>query len=243
MSEWQDVTHRMRRHEKHANGRQAKSGARLPVWQCSMCQTRPFISRNPWRTCGKNKEMQKDLCMNEWTQPAPWPQGGGDSPAGPSASGRQAARGGKGPGDCAPAASWCDSWRMPPRFWRSEESPAAGTENRPSEGEVQERCRIGNALDTLQKAQEAFGHAQQEAVQAQMDLENLMQETTMPVLADPQVYAGLVKTLDTLTEAFECLWNPDVGQPPEHLVRLIQESKALMQAPSALLTHEGGAAM
>ena len=75
------------------------------------------------------------------------------------------------------------------------------------------------------------------------DLENLMKESPMPVLAGPQVSASLFKTLGALKEAVESLWNPDAGQPLEHLVSLIQESRALVRASSVLFSQEEAAAV
>ena len=39
------------------------------------------------------------------------------------------------------------------------------------------------------------------------------------------------------------MWNPDAGQPLEHLVRLIQESRTLVRASSVLFSQEGAAAV
>ena len=68
---------------------------------------------------------------------------------------------------------------------------------------------------TLQNAQESFEQAQKEVIQAQMDLDNLMQEAPLPVLAAPQVNVSLVETLETLTGLVDNMWNPDAGQPLE----------------------------
>ena len=65
----------------------------------------------------------------------------------------------------------------------------------------------------------------------------------MPVWAGPQVSASLFKTLGALTGAVESLWNPDAGQPLEHLVSLIQESRALVRASSVLFSQEEAAAV
>ena len=97
------------------------------------------------------------------------------------------------------------------------------------------------ALKNVGKAQKIFAAAQEEVVQAQMDLEKLDGGAPMPILAGPQVNVSLFKTLDSLTGAVERLWSPDAGQPPEHLVRLIQESRALVQASSVVFTQRAAA--
>ena len=64
----------------------------------------------------------------------------------------------------------------------------------------QARARFKRALEAGEKALEKVGNAhnifaaaQEEVLQAQTDLENLMQESPMPVLARPQVNASLFK--------------------------------------------------
>ena len=62
-------------------------------------------------------------------------------------------------------------------------------------------------------------------MQAQTNLEMLMQEAPLPVMPVPQVNMSLVKSLDALTGIIENLWNPDAGPPPENLLHAIQESR------------------
>ena len=99
------------------------------------------------------------------------------------------------------------------------------------------------ALQALQKAQENFEQAQQEVMQAWTDLDLLMQEAPLPVMPVPQVNVSLVKTSEVLTGIIENLWNPDAGQPPEHLTHAIQESRQILQTSSVLMSQEGGAAL
>ena len=54
-------------------------------------------------------------------------------------------------------------------------------------------------MEALQKAEETFEQAQQEVVQAQMDLDKLMQEAPLPGKPVPQVNVSLVKTSEALT--------------------------------------------
>ena len=76
MSEWQDVmTRRMRRRQKQAKGRQPQSGMRLPEWQCSLWQTRSFLSRSTCLGCGMDRAKKKDVYINEWALLAPWRPG------------------------------------------------------------------------------------------------------------------------------------------------------------------------
>ena len=85
--------------------------------------------------------------------------------------------------------------------------------------------------------------AQQEVMQAQTDLDLLMQEAPLPVMPVPQVDVGLVRTLEALTGIIENLWNPDAGPPPEHLSHAIQESRQIFQTSSVIMSQDGGAAL
>ena len=69
-------------------------------------------------------------------------------------------------------------------------------------------------MQALQKAQETFEQAQQEVIQAQLDMDKLMQEAPLPV---PQVNVSLVKTLEALTGIIENIWNPDAGESPDQI--------------------------
>ena len=62
----------------------------------------------------------------------------------------------------------------------------------------------------------------------------------MPV---PQVNMSLVQSSEALTGLIENLWNPEAGPPPDQLIHAIQESRAILQASSAILSQEGGAAL
>ena len=46
-----------------------------------------------------------------------------------------------------------------------------------------------------------------------------------------------------MTGIIENLWNPDAGQPPEHLIHAIQESRRILQTSSVLASRERGAAL
>ena len=63
------------------------------------------------------------------------------------------------------------------------------------------------AMRALQKAQENFEQAQQEV---------------MP----RQNWRCSSRTLEALTGIIENLWNPDAGQPPEHLIQKIQANSS-----------------
>ena len=91
-------------------------------------------------------------------------------------------------------------------------------------------------MQALQKAQENCEQAQQEVIQAQTDLEMLMQEALLPVVPVPQINVSLVKTLEALKGIIENLWNPDAGQPPENLIHAIQESRQILQNSSVTLS-------
>ena len=98
-------------------------------------------------------------------------------------------------------------------------------------------------MEALQKAQANFEQAQQKVMQAQTDLDLLMQEPPLPVMPVPQGNVSLVRTLEALTGIIENLWNPDAGQLPEHLIHAIQESRQNFQTSSVLMSHKGGAAL
>ena len=70
-----------------------------------------------------------------------------------------------------------------------------------------------------------------------------MQEAPLPVMPAPQVNMNLVKSLEILTGFIENMWNPESGPPPDQLVHALQESRATLQASSAILAQEGGAAL
>ena len=53
---------------------------------------------------------------------------------------------------------------------------------------------------------------------------------------------NLVKSLEALTGLIENMWNPEAGPPPDQLIHAIQESRATLQASSAILSQEGGPA-
>ena len=98
-------------------------------------------------------------------------------------------------------------------------------------------------MEALHTAQDNFEQAQQEVMQAQTDLDRLMQEAPLPVMPVPQVNVSLVKTLEALTGIIENLWNPGAGQPPDQLIHAIQESRAILQTSSVIMSQEGGAAL
>ena len=119
------------------------------------------------------------------------------------------------------------------------------------EAEMRQAQPMGQRMDQtrarFRRAVEAgeahFEQAQQEVVQAQMGLHKLMQEVPLPVIASPQVNVNLVKSLEALTGLLENKWNAEAGPPPDPLIHAIQESRAILQTSSAILSQEGGAAM
>ena len=104
--------------------------------------------------------------------------------------------------------------------------------------EAGEKARV-NVL----KAQENFEQAKQEVIQAHTDMHKLLQEAPLPAMPTPQVNVGLVKSLEALTGLVENFSNPVAGPPPEQLVQAIQESRAILQTSSVLLSREGEAAV
>ena len=74
------------------------------------------------------------------------------------------------------------------------------------------------AMEALQKAQENFEQAQQEVIEARMDLDKAHARSAVASNAK-----STVKTLEALTGIIEKMWNPDAGQPPDHLIHAIQE--------------------
>ena len=112
----------------------------------------------------------------------------------------------------------------------------------------QARARLRRAVEAgekarvnVLKAQENFEQAKQEVIQAHTDMHKLLQEAFLPAMPTPQVNVGLAKSLEALT-GLENLWNPVAGPPPEQLVQAIQESRAILQTSSVLLSQEGEAA-
>ena len=107
--------------------------------------------------------------------------------------------------------------------------------------------RMDHARARFRRAVEAgeanFEQAQQEVVQARMDLHKLMQEVPLPAMPAAQVNVNLVKSLEALTGLLENMWNPEAGPPPDPLIHAIQESRAILQTSSAILSQEGGAAV
>ena len=103
--------------------------------------------------------------------------------------------------------------------------------------------RMDHARARFRRAVEAgeanFEQAQQEVVQAQMDLHKLMQEVPLPAMPAAQVNVKLVKSLEALTGLLENM----AGPPPDPLIHAIQESRAILQTSSAILSQEGGAAV
>ena len=93
---------------------------------------------------------------------------------------------------------------------------------------------------TLQQVQESFEQAQQEVMQAQTELEVLMQEAPLPVMPVAQVNVSLVKTLEALTGIIENLWNPDAGQPPDHLIHMQSRSRGQILQTSSVIHVSGG---
>ena len=102
----------------------------------------------------------------------------------------------------------------------------------------QARARFRRAVQSGKKALQARQKAQENFEQAL-----LMQEAPLPVMPVPHVNVSLVKTSEVLTGIIENLWNPDAGQPPEHLTHAIQESRQILQTSSVLMSQEGGAAL
>ena len=58
----------------------------------------------------------------------------------------------------------------------------------------QARARFRRAVETMLKAHANFEQAQQEVVQAQLDLHKLMEEAPLPVMPAPQVNVNLAKS-------------------------------------------------
>ena len=107
----------------------------------------------------------------------------------------------------------------------------------------QARARFRRAEEAMLKAQANFEQAQQEVIKAQADLHKLMQEAPLPFLPAPHVNMNLVKPPEAPTGPTENTRKQEAGPPPDELIRAIQESRAPLQAPPAILAQEGGAAL
>ena len=55
----------------------ARSGLRPPEWQSAACKTRSFLNRDTCRGRGKQRDVEHDDYVNEWSQTVAWPQQGG----------------------------------------------------------------------------------------------------------------------------------------------------------------------
>ena len=60
------------------------------MWQCAACKTRSFLRRDTCRGCGKQRDVKQDEHINEWSQTVAWPQQGGGSLWGGSSPCQQA---------------------------------------------------------------------------------------------------------------------------------------------------------
>ena len=78
---------------------------------------------------------------------------------------------------------------------------------------------------------------------SQLDLHKLTQEAPLPVMPTPQVNVSLVNSLEALTGLIEIMWNPEARPPPDQLIHAIQESRAILQTSSAILSQAGGTAL
>ena len=58
----------------------------------------------------------------------------------------------------------------------------------------------------------------------------------MPV---PHVNVSLIKSLETLTDIIETMWNPDADHSRDNLTHAIQESRQILQTSSFILSQEG----
>ena len=154
-----------------------------------------------------------------------------------SASGRSSSGTGKGSGVAIRMYSHLGK-QGAARGGGDETSSALGPENGPSTGQISSGTRIRR-----QSGRENFEQAQQVVIQARMDLDKLMQEAPLPVMPVPRVSVSLVNTLEALTGIIENMWNPDAGQAVDNLIHAIQESRAILQTSSVILSQEGGAAL
>ena len=259
MFEWPEVANRrLHRHERNARGGQAMAGLRQPDWQCTKCYTRSFLSKSACRSCGKMKELQKDSYVDEKGLIAHWPSQSGDAmTSGVAALPTSIAKGlAQALAQSRHQLAQAKEMGMLEACIRVLECKLLKEEAEMKQAQPlgqkmdQARARFRRVVEAGEKAQAAmlnaqtnFEHAQQEVIQAHSDLHKLLQEAPLPAMPTPQVNAGLVKSLEALTGLVENLWNPVAGPPPDQLVQAIQESRAILQTSSVLLSQEGGAAV
>ena len=206
----------------------------------AMCEMLPAQLPQQEHLPELRKEMQKDSNVHERGLIAPWPRqsGGGATPgsAARPASGPPVRPGSKPKGAAQALALARQQLAQAEASALSEEcirvleckvlKEEAETRQAQPMGQRTDQARASfrrvveageKALEALQMAQANLKQAQQEVIQAQTDLDKLMQEAPLPVMPVPQVNVSLVQTLEALTGIIENMWNPDAGQPPEHL--------------------------
>ena len=252
MSGWQEVvTRRMRKNERRAIGQQVM---RLPEWQCAACSTQSFLNKHSCRQAMWEGQGPQQRSVHQR-------RGSGGTmtelrPRQPSIStpGSTVGCADAGPqriGDGASKASECHSGGPPRKlhhdFARAGEAGGGGNEESSTAG------TDGPGKSSLQKGprgrREGFGESRQSPEYFCCSTGGGLTGPDRPREPDAGILHASIgtstgkrkpfQTLDALTGAVESLWIPEAGQPPEHLVRLIQESRAVMQASSVLSTREG----
>ena len=125
-----------------------------------------------------------------------------------------------------------------------EASSALETEDGPGTGQVSSGSRIGRECDgsAAERARE-FRASTAVGDTGPNGPGQACAGSPLPVMPVPQVNVCLVKTLKALTGIIENMWDPDAGQPPDHLIEATQDSRAILQTSSAILSQEGGAAL
>ena len=209
-------------------------------------------ARERCRSCGTEKELQKDSYVDEKGLIAPWPhQSGGGMTSGAAA---RLAGTAKGPAQVLAQTrlqlTQAREQGHPEECIRILECKVLKEEPEMRQAEPmgermnQARARFRRAVEAGEKAQRPRRTSSAaEVVQAQLDLHKLMQEAPLPVMPAPQVNVNQVKSLEALTGLIENVWNPEAGPPPDPLIHAIQESRAILQTSSAILSQEGGAAV
>ena len=261
-SEWKEVVNRRsHKHDKRSRGRKALPGQRLAEWQCARCHTRNFLSKSACRSCGKEKELQKDSHVDEKGQIAPLPrQGGGGVASGVAARPAGAA---KGPAQLLAQTrlqlTQAREQGHPEDYIRILECKALKEDAEMRQAQPmgqrmdQARERFRGAVEAGEKAQEAmlkaqanFEQAQQEVVQTHMDLHKLMHEASLPVMPAPQVNVNLVKSFQTF-RSFDRTFRKHVESRGKTTTRPTDSRNPrvedILQPSSAILSQEGGAAM
>ena len=227
---------------------QALAGQRQPVWQCARCYTRSFLSKRALPELWNGERVAKGLvCRRERSDcalaaPERWRD---DLWSGCASCWYREGTG------CVLAQTRLQLTQAreqghPEECIRISECKVLKEEPEMRQAEPMETRREPDFVEPSRRARRHKGPGElraQEVVQAQLDLHKPMQEAPLPVMPAPQANVNQVKSLEALTGMIENVWNPEAGPPPDALIHAIQESRAILQTSSAILSQGGGAAV